>query len=69
MNQKRFNKDKVEKQQISIILKKNKRLKAVVPADNEEMNFLFENNLKILKVKDQLQASQPSHDLPLMTFS
>ena len=57
MNQKRFNKDKVEKQQISIILKKNKRLKAVVPADNEEMNFLFENNLKILKVKDQLQAS------------
>ena len=51
MNQKRFNKDKVEKQQISIILK-NKRLKALVPADNEEMNFLYENNLpKDLKSK------------------
>ena len=51
MNQKRFNKDKVEKQQISIILK-NKRLKALVPADNEEINFLYEKNLpKDLKSK------------------
>ena len=36
---------------------------ALIPADNEEVNFLCEiTYLKILKAKDQLQASQPSHD-------
>ena len=43
-----------------------KRLKALIPADKEEVNFLYGNNLpkdcKILKAKDQLQASQPSLD-------
>ena len=40
----------------------NIRLKPPIPADKEEVNFLYGNNyLKILKAKDQLQASQPSH--------
>ena len=43
--------NKVAKQQIFI--KKNIRLKALIPDDKEEVNFLYGNNL---------QASQPSHD-------
>ena len=51
-------------------LKKPRRLKALIPADNEEMNFLYENNLpKGLQSKRSAsqasQASQPSHDSPL----
>ena len=42
---------------------------ALIPADNEEVNFLCEiTYLKILKAKDQLQASHPSHDSPLSYF-
>ena len=43
--------NKVAKQQI--IIKKNIRLKALIPDnDNEDMNFLYENNLpKHLKSK------------------
>ena len=52
---------KVAKQQIFI--KKNIRLKALIPDDKEEVNFRTETTyLKILKEKNQLQASQPSHD-------
>ena len=64
---KRTNKsfNKIAKQQIII-----KNIRDLVPADNEEMNFLHENILpKDLKSKDQLQASRPSHDWPFMTFS
>ena len=48
-------------------LKKNVRLKVPIPADKEEVNFLYGNNLpKDLKRKRSvartLQASQPSHD-------
>ena len=58
--------NKVAKQQFFI--KKNIRLKALIPADNEEVNFLYGNYLKILKAKDQLQASHPSHDSPFSYF-
>ena len=57
---KRTNKsfNKIAKQQIII-----KNIRDLIPADNEEMNFLHENILpKDLKSKDQLQASRPSHD-------
>ena len=43
--------------QKQISTKKNIRLKALIPADNEEVNFLYGNYLKILKAKDQLQTS------------
>ena len=47
--------------------KKNIRIKALIPDDKEEVNFLYGNNLpKDLKRKRSvartLQASQPSHD-------
>ena len=59
---------KIQLKKASIRLQNNKfslkniRLKTPIPADKEEVNFLYGNNLKILKAKDQLQASQPSHD-------
>ena len=51
-------------------LKKPRRLKALIPADNEEMNFLNENNLPkgLQSKRSASQASQPSHDSPLSYF-
>ena len=52
---KRFN--KVAKQQIFI--KKNVRLKVPIPADKEEVNFLYGNNLpKDLKSKRSVASFQ-----------
>ena len=42
---------------------------ALIPADNEEVNFLCEiTYLKILKAKDQLQASHTSRDSPFQSY-
>ena len=51
-----------------IFIKKNIRLKALIPADNKEVNFLYENNLpKDLKSKDhcQLRSQATTHHLAI----
>ena len=53
----------------NIFIEKNIRLKTFIPTDNEEVNFLYENNLpEDLKSKRSVATWQPSHDSPLSDF-